>query len=68
MCKVLKGVDMSDPEGLRWMVLGYATNVMLGGGKLVSRAAMVVECFRDNFFDSKKAGLVSACYEVVTAK
>lgn len=54
-----------DPEGLRRMVLGYCNSVLLGGGKLAPRAAVIIEAFRDNLFDSGKAGLAVACWEVV---
>lgn len=62
---VLKAVD-DDPEQLRWMILGYANSVLLSGGKTAPRAHMLIDSFRDNFYDSKKAGLAAACYEVVT--
>lgn len=52
-----------DPEQLRWMVLGYAKSVLLNGAN--PRAYLMIEAFRDNFYDSKMAGLVAACYEVV---
>lgn len=64
MAKVLKEVD-EDPESLRWMVLGYAQSVMLGGGKAAERAYQIVLAFQFNFYDSKRAGLVSACYGVI---
>lgn len=64
MAAILKGVD-EDPESLRHMILGYATSVMLGGGKMTPRAYMIITCFQDNFFDSKRAGLVAACYQVI---
>lgn len=57
-----------DPESLRWMILGYMTNVLLGGGKLAPRAFDVINIFERNFYDSKKAGLASACYAVVYRK
>lgn len=55
-----------EPESLRHMVLGYATSVLLKGGKQAARAYTLIDAFRDNFFDSKRAGLVAACYEVMT--
>lgn len=65
MAAILKGVD-EDPESIRWMVLGYMTNTALGGKPIASRAVMIIEQFRDNFYDSKKAGLVAACYSVIS--
>lgn len=69
MAKILRGVE-EDPESLRHMILGYCTSVMLGSadrgpGKLAPRAALVINYFRDNFYDSKRAGLVEACYAVI---
>jgi DNA polymerase III gamma/tau subunit len=66
VAKLLKGLADEDPEGLRHMVLGYAKSVLLGGGKLAPRAALMIQAFERNFYDSKSAGLVLACYEVVT--
>ena len=64
MAAVLKEID-EDAEGLRYMVLGYAQSVMLGGGKAAERAYQIVLGFQYNFFDSKRAGLVAACYGVL---
>lgn len=64
IAKVLKGLD-DEAEAVRWLVLGYASSVLLGGGKMAPRAYVIINAFRDNFFDSKKAGLAAACYEVV---
>ena len=54
-----------DPEGIRYLVLGYSRSVMLGGGKLAGRAYMIIDIFSRNFYDSKHAGLAAACWEVV---
>lgn len=64
---IIKGLD-EEPETLRYMILGYATNVLLGGGKLAARAYLLISIFRDNWYDSKKAGLAASCYEVFHAK
>ncbi len=69
MAKILKEVDTSDPEGIRYLVLAYASNVMLGGGgNLLDRAYLIICAFEGNFYDSKKAGLVRACWEVIGKK
>ena len=52
-----------DPESLRYMILGYANAILLKSGN--ARAYLLIEALRDNFYDSKKAGLSAACYEVV---
>ncbi len=64
MAKILLELD-EEPETLRWMILGYTSKIVLGGGKMASRAVMVLQEFEDNFYDSKKAGLVRACYSIV---
>ena len=63
--KILKDVD-EEPESLRYMVLGYCSTVLLGGGKMAGRAAKIIERFECNFYDSKKASLILACYDVIT--
>lgn len=63
---VLKEHQEEDAEKLRWMVLGYCKAILLNG-KADRRAAIIIDLFRDNFFDCKYAGLVSACFSVVDA-
>lgn len=50
-----------EPETVRRAVLGYMSSVLLKGDN--KKAAIVIECFQDNFYDSGKAGLIFACYE-----
>lgn len=66
IAKIIKSSDIEDPEQVRWMVLGYARSVLLNGGKLSNRAFVILDLFKDNFYDSKTAGLVHACYAVIT--
>lgn len=61
---LLKGLE-EEPESIRYLVLGYASNVMLGGGKMAPRAFKIADIFQHNFYDSKRAGLVLACWAVV---
>jgi DNA polymerase-3 subunit gamma/tau len=58
---ILKGLENEDPEGVRRLVLAYCNRVLLGakGGYVVP----VICAFRDNFFDSGRAGLTLACWE-----
>ena len=65
VAKLLKQYKDEDAETIRWGVLGYAKNCMLSGGKVSNRAFKIISAFQDNFYDSKHAGLVAACYEVV---
>jgi DNA polymerase III gamma/tau subunit len=66
MAKILRAVD-EDAESLRWMVLAYATKLALSGHN-AARAVLVINAFRDNWYDCKQAGLVAACWEVVGVK
>jgi len=65
MSDILKSVD-EEPEQIRWMVLGYMSSTALSGKPISSRAVMIITEFMDNFYDSKKAGLIRACHAVVT--
>ncbi len=63
--KILSSVD-EEPESLRRMVLGMASNSIRKPGKHNARAYLIINAFRDNFYDCGKAGLDSACWEVVS--
>lgn len=65
MAKVLREVK-EDPETIRWIVLSYAKSILLK--KADARAHEVIVAFEDNFYDSKMAGLVRACYDVCGPK
>jgi DNA polymerase III gamma/tau subunit len=65
MTPILKAVN-EDPEQIRRMVLGYATTLMLSGnGKLWGRASLIITCFSEPFYNTGRAGLVNACYDVL---
>ncbi len=59
-----------DPEAARRIILGYTSSVMLNGAKgaFGEKLALILEAFRDNYYDSGKAGLVLSCWEVVTSR
>ena len=59
---ILKGLD-EDPEKIRRAILKYVSSVMLN--KEDAQAVLIFECFKDNFYNTGKAGLVFACYEAV---
>lgn len=61
----LKEIEGEEPEGLRRMILSYASKVLLGGGFQAGRAFNVITAFGSNFFDSGRAGLIASCYEVI---
>jgi DNA polymerase III gamma/tau subunit len=64
VAKLLK--DLTDEvETVRHVVLGYFRSILLGGGALAPRAALVIERFSEPFYESKAAGLALACYEIV---
>lgn len=60
--KILKGLK-AEPEKVRYSVMGYATSVLLK--KADPQAALVIDCFKENFYDSKRPGLVHACFEAI---
>lgn len=65
IAKLLRGLENEDPEGLRRMLLGYCASVVLGGGALAPKADRLIYYFERHFYDSGRAGLVSACYNFV---
>ena len=74
VCEILRAIQDQDPEGVRYLVLGYANSVLIGkrGGKaakgpLAAKCFMMIEVFGENFWNSKMPGLAGACYEVVHA-
>jgi len=62
---VIKHCD-EEPEAVRRIILAYASTILLNSGQ--SRAHLVIEHFRDHWYDCGKAGLVSSCYAVCTSK
>jgi len=65
MASILKEVD-ADPEKVRYSVLGYMKSILLKSGN--DRAAMIIEEFRDHFYDSKAAGLAVSCFNIINSK
>ena len=61
---IIKGIE-AEPESFRRMMLGYATNTLLNGNP---KAAIILDCFRENYYDNGKAGLVLSCWEAMGAK
>lgn len=70
MTKILKETEGEEPEQIRWMVLGYAKTVMLktNDKAMIARAYLIIEAFRNNFYNTKMAGLVAACYEIIVGE
>lgn len=65
MAAILKATKGEDAEQIRWLVLACCNTEMLKAGKFAGRAYQIIDVFRDNFYDSKHAGLDAACYEVL---
>jgi len=65
MTKILKETEGEEPEQIRWLVLSCCKTELLKAGRLSGRAYLIIEAFRDNFYDSKIAGLAAACYEII---
>jgi DNA polymerase III delta prime subunit len=64
--RVLDSLD-DDPEAVRRAVLGYAAACLLKGVK-PDRCYLILVAFEGDFFQSGRAGLVRACYEVYKDK
>lgn len=61
---ILKNIN-EEPEKIRWAILGYMSTVILSDDvQKNERAALIIEQFKNNFFDNKKAGLYLACMQV----
>lgn len=58
---IAKKLDV-DPEGVRRIVLGYYTTVLINKGDSQSRH--ILDCFMDNYYDSGKTGLICSIYDV----
>ena len=58
---ILGGLGDVPEETIRHAVLGYMNAVVLKGDN--EQAFAVIEAFLDNFFDSRRAGLMRACRE-----
>jgi len=64
ICEVIKNMNDSDYEKVRYAVLGYMGNTLLSG-KENNRAAVALESFQEPWYNSGKAGLILACYNVL---
>ena len=63
--KILKGLQKEQPERIRRHVLSYASSVLMGGQN--ERAYLVLDSFREPFYNTGFPGLVGACYEALNA-
>ncbi len=60
IAKILRDIK-GEPESIRWSVMGYCTACLMK--KSNHYIFHVLTCFENHFYDSKKNGLVSACYQ-----
>lgn len=59
---ILSGLKEQDPEGVRRHVLGYVQSILLKQAS--DKAALIIEEFKEPFYNSGFTGLVFACYNV----
>ena len=60
---LLKAMDWSDAEKIRYAILGYATAILLSG-KTTPRAVGMLEYFSESTYTSGKAGIVLGCLQL----
>lgn len=56
-----------EAESLRWLILSYSKTILIKQktlNKKSMRAYRIIDAFKNNFYDSKMAGLIAACFEV----
>ena len=63
VAKIVKGITQ-EPESVRRAVLGYAQSVLLGSNN--GQAYIVLDAFRQPFYDLGKPGLTMAAYMAVS--
>lgn len=63
VAKIISGLQ-AEPEQIRHAVLGYCSNVLLSG-KDSAQAAIIINVFKEPFYNSGKPGLVVACYDSI---
>ncbi|NIU01111.1 MAG: AAA family ATPase [Nitrosopumilaceae archaeon] len=61
--RILTSLKGEDPERVRRAVLGYCSSVLLK--KSSDQAGIIMEEFKDPFFNSGFSGLVFACYSII---
>lgn len=62
---ILKGLEQEDPEQIRLAVMGYCKSVLLSGDS--PRAFLIMDAFREPFYNNGMAGVVHACYMALEA-
>jgi DNA polymerase-3 subunit gamma/tau len=62
---ILSGLKDVDVEKIRYAVLGYMNAVLLKSNN--KRAAIIIECFSDPFYNNGRAGLTLACFQSINS-
>jgi DNA polymerase-3 subunit gamma/tau len=65
VASILKKLQDNE-EGVRRMVLGFANAIMLNNPTKAPKCYIVIQAFRDPYYDCGKSGLSSSCYEVTS--
>jgi len=60
---ILTGLKGQDAEGIRRVVLGYATSVLLKTNN--PQAGLILECFEEPLYNIGFPGVVLACYRII---
>lgn len=66
--KVLEAIKDEDPEGIRRLVISVCGSHMVKGNALAGKSRFVFECFRDNYYDTNRIGLIASCWDAVHSK
>lgn len=61
ICTILKSIT-EEPENVRYAVLGVMNTMLLKDDRKQKQAALIIDCFKDSFIYTRKAGLTLACY------
>jgi hypothetical protein len=61
---IINGLKEEEPERVRRAVLNYCNAVMLSN-KGGARAFLIMDVFREPFYNTGHAGLTLACWDVV---
>jgi len=69
VAKILKELSQEDPESLRRLVMRYMSSAILNSKKeeQSSRPYLIMDAFREPFYDNGREGLILACYESLYA-
>lgn len=63
IAKILNELQDTEPEQIRMSVLGYCKSILLKGEN--DKAFLIMDSFKEPFYNTGFAGLVRACYEVL---